>query len=131
MLTFVNDEVKGKPSSSKKVFTPAVYVTAYPFECRNLSARLFYKRSFRMPTFNDLANRLHRGRCRSINTLNVDKAEIQHRPSELLAFGICYYLVFNAIIIHIGANTESSQETASGKPVDQSEIILVYPLRRY
>ena len=54
LLTLVNDEVKGKPSSSRNVFTPEVYVTAYPFECRNLSARLFYKRSFRMPTFNDL-----------------------------------------------------------------------------
>ena len=53
--TFIHDELKGRQSpEDKKVFTPAVYVSGQPLRSRDFSVRAFYKRSFRMPTFNDL-----------------------------------------------------------------------------
>lgn len=53
--TFINDRVAGaKQPRSKKVFTPAVFVMANPLRNSDLSIRAFFKRSFRMPTFNDL-----------------------------------------------------------------------------
>ncbi|MDR2473398.1 MAG: TonB-dependent receptor [Tannerella sp.] len=38
----------------KREFTPAVFASYRPFEKHNLLLRAFYKRIFRMPTFNDL-----------------------------------------------------------------------------
>lgn len=61
LATFVRDmleEVQDPPT--KHVFTPAVYASYAFVDCKNergsdmLSLRAFYKRSFRMPTFNDL-----------------------------------------------------------------------------
>lgn len=53
--TFVNDEVKGKESpADKKSFTPAIYASIFPFHTKDFTVRAFTKRSFRMPTFNDL-----------------------------------------------------------------------------
>lgn len=54
--TFIHDVLKGQPApADKSVFTPAVYSMFYPLRHdRSLSLRAFYKRSFRMPTFNDL-----------------------------------------------------------------------------
>ncbi len=55
LATFIHDELKGQTSpDDKSVFSPAVYVSYIPFSNRDFSARAFYKRSFRMPTFNDL-----------------------------------------------------------------------------
>ncbi|MCM1484366.1 MAG: TonB-dependent receptor [Muribaculaceae bacterium] len=51
--TMIHDRLRGQESpSDKRVFTPAVYLSYAPV--RNFSVRAFYKRSFRMPTFNDL-----------------------------------------------------------------------------
>ncbi|MDE6300426.1 MAG: TonB-dependent receptor [Muribaculaceae bacterium] len=53
--SFIHDRIKGQQApSDKSVFTPAVYVNLYPMKRKELSVRAFYKRSFRMPTFNDL-----------------------------------------------------------------------------
>ena len=61
LATFVRDmleEVQDPPT--KHVFTPAVYASYAFVDCKTergsdmLSLRAFYKRSFRMPTFNDL-----------------------------------------------------------------------------
>ena len=54
--TFIHDRLEGRESpADKHVFTPAVYVSGVPLRCApDLSLRAFYKRSFRMPTFNDL-----------------------------------------------------------------------------
>lgn len=61
LATFVRDmleEVQDPPT--KHVFTPAVYASYTFVDCKTergsdmLSLRAFYKRSFRMPTFNDL-----------------------------------------------------------------------------
>lgn len=55
LVTFVHDRLEGQEApTDKRVFTPAVYVTFYPLNERTLSLRVFYKKSFRMPTFNDL-----------------------------------------------------------------------------
>lgn len=53
--TFVKDEVKiGVATEQKPQFTPAFMATFSPFERFPLDFRAFYKRIFRMPTFNDL-----------------------------------------------------------------------------
>ncbi len=55
LMTFVHDKLEGQEAPADKyVFTPAVYISVYPLNARTLSFRTFYKKSFRMPTFNDL-----------------------------------------------------------------------------
>ncbi len=55
LLTYVHDRLKGQESPADKlVFTPAIYCSLFPLRAKTLSLRVFYKRSFRMPTFNDL-----------------------------------------------------------------------------
>lgn len=56
LATFIHDELEGKESpGNRHNFTPAVTMSVVPLSCaRELSMRVFYKRSFRMPTFNDL-----------------------------------------------------------------------------
>lgn len=55
LMTFVNDKLRGQQApDDKAVFTPAIYLSAYPLRSRVFSIRAFYKKSFRMPTFNDL-----------------------------------------------------------------------------
>ncbi len=55
MGTFWHDVLHGRPSpADKAVFTPAVYLSGNPLRNRDFSVRFFAKRSFRMPTFNDL-----------------------------------------------------------------------------
>lgn len=55
LMTMVHDNLKGQEApADKTVFTPAIYASAYPLNSRTLSIRAFYKKSFRMPTFNDL-----------------------------------------------------------------------------
>lgn len=51
----VKDHVKyGASSSSRSTLTPAFFVNVYPLESKLLAVRGFAKKSFRMPTFNDL-----------------------------------------------------------------------------
>lgn len=51
----VKDYVKyGASSSSRSTLTPAFFVNVYPFESKLLAVKAFAKKSFRMPTFNDL-----------------------------------------------------------------------------
>ena len=51
----VKDHVKyGASSSSRCTLTPAFFVNVYPFESKLLAVKAFAKKSFRMPTFNDL-----------------------------------------------------------------------------
>ncbi len=53
--TFIHDRLQGQQApDDKHVFTPAVYLSVNPLRNSDLSVRVFYKRSFRMPTFNDL-----------------------------------------------------------------------------
>ena len=58
LQTYVNDKTRmvGGSAGSKNRFTPAVILGYEPLDKRNhnLSLRAFYKRIFRMPTFNDL-----------------------------------------------------------------------------
>lgn len=50
-----SDHRRRLPSTSKHVLTPAIYAVATPLASyRDLSVRAFVKRSYRMPTFNDL-----------------------------------------------------------------------------
>lgn len=53
--TFIHDRLDGQQApADKHVFTPAVIASLAPLRNRDFSIRAFYKRSFRMPTFNDL-----------------------------------------------------------------------------
>lgn len=53
--TFIHDELQGQQApGDKSAFTPAVFASFNPLNNNDLSVRAFYKRSFRMPTFNDL-----------------------------------------------------------------------------
>ena len=55
--TFVIEDIKRSGAArpaGKTEWTPAVFVSYQPFARRNLHLRAFYKRIFRMPTFNDL-----------------------------------------------------------------------------
>ncbi|MCM1377579.1 MAG: TonB-dependent receptor [Clostridium sp.] len=54
--TFIHDRLEGKEApADKHEFTPAVYASFAPLSStRDFTIRAFYKRSFRMPTFNDL-----------------------------------------------------------------------------
>ncbi len=53
--TFVSEEVeKNSKSPDKREWTPAAFLSYNPFSNKNLTVRAFYKRIFRMPTFNDL-----------------------------------------------------------------------------
>ena len=55
MGTFIHDKLRGQQSpADKHVFTPALYLSGNPLRNRDFSVRAFVKRSFRMPTFNDL-----------------------------------------------------------------------------
>ena len=55
LMTTVKDHVKYALSPESKVeYTPALFMNIYPFASRELSVRLYAKKSFRMPTFNDL-----------------------------------------------------------------------------
>ncbi len=55
VLTHIDDETKKAESPANKTeWTPAVYLSYRPFRKADLSFRAFYKKSFRMPTFNDL-----------------------------------------------------------------------------
>ncbi|WP_029904619.1 TonB-dependent receptor domain-containing protein [Prevotella sp. 10(H)] len=47
-----DDSVKAAPN--KKEFTPAFFISYKPFRNKNFNIRAFYKKIFRMPTFNDL-----------------------------------------------------------------------------
>ncbi|WP_114790231.1 TonB-dependent receptor [Niabella yanshanensis] len=53
--SFINEKVKqGKAADDKQELTPAINLSWMPWEAIPLNFRSFYKRIFRMPTFNDL-----------------------------------------------------------------------------
>lgn len=58
--TFVQEKITRDPNGhskkapSKEEYTPGVFLTYQPFNSENFLIRSFYKRIFRMPTFNDL-----------------------------------------------------------------------------
>ncbi len=55
MADFINDhEQRQSVSKSWDAYSPALFVNVYPFRTQDFSLRAFVKRSFRMPTFNDL-----------------------------------------------------------------------------
>ena len=55
LMTKVKDHIqRGLSQPSKVAYTPAFFLNVYPFASRELSLRLYAKKSFRMPTFNDL-----------------------------------------------------------------------------
>ena len=55
LATFINDRTNGGARhNSTSRLTPALFVNVYPWKNRIFSLRAFVKKSFRMPTFNDL-----------------------------------------------------------------------------
>ena len=55
LATIVKDHTRNSVSPKAVTeWTPAVYANVYPLSSQDLSVRLYAKKSFRMPTFNDL-----------------------------------------------------------------------------
>ena len=55
LATFVKDHTKTLiDGNSKFALSPAIFVNFYPFSNKDFSLRAFVKKSFRMPTFNEL-----------------------------------------------------------------------------
>ena len=54
LATFINDRTHRHTNASLSRLTPAVFVNVYPFRGTFFSLRAYAKKSFRMPTFNDL-----------------------------------------------------------------------------
>ena len=55
LATMVKDRLNdGTSSKSMTEYTPAVFANVYPLASKELSIRAYAKKSFRMPTFNDL-----------------------------------------------------------------------------
>lgn len=53
--SFIHDRIKNqKAPADKHVLSPALFMNGYPLQNKDFSIRAFYKKSFRMPTFNDL-----------------------------------------------------------------------------
>lgn len=53
--TFANEKMENRGSvPNEQVWTPAVFMSYQPFKKQGLVFRAFYKKSFRLPTFNDL-----------------------------------------------------------------------------
>lgn len=55
--TFVQEEIENTKFSvpqNRSEFTPAVFASFQPFNSKDFNVHAFYKRIFRMPTFNDL-----------------------------------------------------------------------------
>ena len=53
--TFIHDRLEGQLApEDKHILTPAVFASFNPLRNTDFSLRAFYKKSFRMPTFNDL-----------------------------------------------------------------------------
>ena len=54
LMTSVKDRTNGQSKEAMTEWTPAVFFNVYPLASRSLSIRAYAKKSFRMPTFNDL-----------------------------------------------------------------------------
>lgn len=55
LATFVNDQVKeGVKPDPRRIISPALFASYKPFDLHDFNIRAFYKKIFRMPTFNDL-----------------------------------------------------------------------------
>lgn len=55
VFNYVNDRVRlARSPGGRSEWTPAFYIACKPFRRHDFSLRAFVKRSFRMPTFNDL-----------------------------------------------------------------------------
>jgi hypothetical protein len=53
--TLIHDNIQGEPSpDNQKALSPALFISGNPLRNEDFSLRFFYKKSFRMPTFNDL-----------------------------------------------------------------------------
>jgi len=54
LSTIVTDHTQQASSKNTSMLTPAFFLNVYPFDSQDFSVRLYAKKSFRMPTFNDL-----------------------------------------------------------------------------
>lgn len=94
--TFIHDRLEGqKAPKDKAVFTPAVYASVLPFgSASGFSVRAFYKRSFRMPTFNDL--------------YYADMGNSQLNPERVTQYnvGLLYDKVFDSFVDHVRVSAD-------------------------
>jgi outer membrane receptor protein involved in Fe transport len=55
LAAYIDEKAKTDvPGSNRKLLSPAISASVQPFDIKAFTLRAFYKKSFRMPTFNDL-----------------------------------------------------------------------------
>ena len=113
LASFVNDRTHRRgafagmdASRSLSKLTPAVFVNVYPFRGNFFSMRAYVKKSFRMPTFNDL--------------YYTDMGNAMLRPETATQYDVG--LVFNktwetGIVRHVGVQADGYYNTVKDKIV--------------
>ena len=59
------------------------------------------------------ANRAERGGGRYVDALDAYAADVEHRPAELLSFGVGYNFVGDEIQVCVGAETETAKQSTT------------------
>ena len=101
--TFVHDNAR---SETTRKLTPALYISAYPLSDKSFYLRIFYKRMFRMPTFNDL--------------YYTDFGNISLKPEYATQYdaGVCYKKdLRHGILRQLEVNTDAYYNRVSNKIV--------------
>ena len=96
LATFIHDKVRKRPDAiNRTACSPAVFLSGYPLRVTDLSLRAFYKRSFRMPTFNDL--------------YYADMGNSSLKPERVTQynFGIVYSHVWNGVIWSLNLSADA------------------------
>lgn len=107
---FTDDEEKSsKRHNSLSTLTPALFVNVYPFRSHVFSMRAFIKKSFRMPTFNDL--------------YYTDLGNFRLKPESAIQYDFGFVVSKNyqsGLIRHFGAQVDGYYNTVHDK-------IIAYP----
>ena len=107
LLSMIKDKTRAGGSQPLLTrWTPAIFANVYPLRGKKLSLRAFMKRSFRMPTFNDL--------------YYTDMGNAMLRPETATQYDVG--LVFNktwetGIVRHVGVQADGYYNTVKDKIV--------------
>ncbi len=107
LASVINDRTrKGGSQPTLTRWTPAIFANFYPLRGKKLSVRAFMKRSFRMPTFNDL--------------FYTDMGNASLRPETATQYDVG--LVFNkswtsGLLRHVGVQADGYYNTVKDKIV--------------
>ncbi len=105
--TFVHENVqKGQASPDRQVFTPSVSLSIRPLLTEVFDIRAFYKRVFRMPTFNDLYY------------TSIGSANLQPEWADQVDVGVTYrYQRPGSVLEYIGVQADAYYNHVTDKIV--------------